>query len=627
MEHKNYNIFYKLNYIFLFYVLIATLSRYLFIPAEYALLPIEIIWVAILATLFLGTYFFEYKKNYHIWKWDSWKTNFDVSLFFLALFALRLYNISKVSLWLDEDTQAGCSTLQFPVAAGAYQSQPPLDMVFTSLGLQVSNFSVLGQRFHAALFSALAGTLIYIFSKITTGSRIVALTLATLFSFQYYVVQYGYEARPLSLALFCEILLFINIFILIDRKSEESLSKNWSLLALSFVYLCTLGLQPVFVVTGLILFLAAMSFYKKDMKSCFWAVLGGLICFIPIQNFIRSYSEFYLIPLNDFGIFKFLSEIKVSNYYILDEFFKPYGYLALLGFMTLALVDFFKKRKIDFSMLFLFFMLSFFCGALIPFYKSRINYALMPRYILSSIPIIFMLFATLIQKILQNRYKNLISAGVVVGLLGGVGYYKHGPLFDLQPVYTKDDLRAAYSEIKKASPDYDKNLVLGLALHSNAWVPTTLLNKSFYYRKDPRGKLYYWYPSIQDYEAELNKKNSQVENIFILYYAYWSDQKLSGPDMLADLNGVQVFRIKLARKDNLADKLVEFIEPVFKKSMSEDKFYISPLEYLVVSYNYLQDYKTRDAYLDLYKKMRTEQYKSGYLDELFKKLEKIKEEK
>jgi hypothetical protein len=531
-----------------------------------------------------------------------------------------------VNLWLDEDTQVGCSILNFPTAAGAYQSQPPLDMVFAALGVHFSDYSVWGQRLHAALFSTLSGVLIYFFTKIMAKSRLLALTLAGLFSFQFYVIEYGYEARPISLSLFCELLLLINLFIALhDADSEEKTNRNWSIGALGFIYLCSLGLQPVFVVAGIICYLGIYSYFKKKFRATLGAVCMAFLCFLPIQNFIKDYSSLYLVDLKGLGIVEFFSEIKADNYYILNEFFKPYGYLALALFVVLLFVSCFKQKSsrqsggVFRSRFFLFFVLGFFCSVLIPFYKSRVNYGVVPRYVIACLPLIFMLLAYELKSLIYAKHRKIASGTLALLLLGGgAGFYNFGPLWSLESAYEKDDLRAVYTEIKKISPDTEKNLVLALALRMDAWYPVTLLNNTFYYRKDPRGQYFYWHPSIEDYEEELKKPSSKIENVFFIYYEAWSEKKLEAPGHVADFRGMQLFRIEVKPGEKLAQKVVDFIEPVFKKTRVEDKLYIAPLEYLIASYHYLHQDKIRNRYIQLYFERRTDQNSSVFLNERIK---------
>lgn len=613
------DIFYSTLIVFYFYAGWALLARYFLIPTYYGFAKAEILWPLLFFIVLVATYLSEKKDIRRVLRRDVLKKNLLFFLVFIGLFIIRFININKVSLWLDEDGQFRSAFRVYPLYGSAGEQQPPLDYQFTAVAVWFLGFSAWAQRLHAALFSALSGALLFEWCRRILKSSWSALVLTIFYAFQFVVVQYGYEARPISLALFLEVLFLHRIYCVLQPEADDFYqSKTWSLTAVSFLYLCSVGMQPPVIVICTLFYLGLVWLFKRQHKQEFLAVARGFLFFLPIQIFITSMSGRYFKKPNGLGILDFLNEVKLDNYWAIQDYFLPIGFLAILLAILFLGRDLIRRRIRDWSSLYFFVTLMIFSSALLPLLRSRVDIFITQRYFVSCLPLIIILFCLQWKNLVEllGKYRNLIGSILITLLgIGAIPYYRFGPLTNLETVYKREDLRGLYAEIKKIQPDTEKSLLLTTGLNELGWYPQIPLTKFFYYKKLDKNKIYELSDSsLSDYERALQKEDLRFEDVFIIHYMSWSQESLSEQNRVTFLQGLELYHIHLEKGQSPARAVADFLEPVAKKAESEGKFYISPIEYLWASYLFLHDESKINEYKNLYLKNRSSQNKSEYIE-------------
>ena len=612
-------LFYNTSILLFGYSTIATLIYYFIEKPSQVFNSYELLWPLTLFTYLVGIVLFEKNEIRKSFSIGFLKLNLDTFFVFILLLGIRFINIHNISVWLDEYNQASMTFFNYPITAGLKQHQPPLDMIFTKIGLLFSDSNVWGLRFHSAFFSAMAGTLFYALIKKISDSYIMALVCVFYFSFHVFVIRFGYEARPVSLGLFIEILFIHHIYsILTEGNNAFYKNKPCSLSALTFVYLCSLGMQPVFIVCATLLFFAIYSYFHRDQLKNFFALLIGFLCFLPIQAKIMLLAPPLFSKTSVFDFQDIFKQLTFENFFILEPFFKPFGYCAFLFLVFIFGYNILKRQSFSRPLLYFLFCVTFFCGVLIPVFKSHINWDLNDYYLLSSLPLVLSLFVLSLSDIariasVKKKFFNLLTLFFAAVCFA---FYSFGPFFNFEKTYPRDDMRASYAEIKRVSGSENKSLVLALCLKNLPWCPDKAIGEALYFKSANASKESYWQRSLDNYYIAL-KTDKPIENVFFIYYESFSRRALNIGNKLASPPGIELYKIPIANNVTLASAVIDFLVPVVQQGLDENAFYTRSLEYLIMSYDHLNDKKNKLHYLGLYKKFRDHENYSTYLDNVY----------
>ena len=537
--------------------------------------------------------------------------NLDFFAVLAALLALRFYFLEHVSIWLDEDFQAVAAWKSYPVAAGVAQHQPPGDFVFTSMGLLVSNYSVWGLRLHAALFSSLAGATLYALAKKFSASRTVALLCVLFYSLHHVVFRYGFEARPISYGLFLELLFFAAVYTecrVIAQKDQPPQPWSASLSAIAFLYLCSVGLQPGFIVVLTIGFFALLSVFRREYLIVFLRLALGLLCFLPLQLaiFLNAPPRF----TRGFSVIGFFDEIRWENFNFLYKFLMPVGYVSVAGVLLYFLWSAFRRKKPELLLLFLFYIAIFFPLTLIPFFRSHISWHLNHYYLISILPPLFLLFSALWGATKVGRLRwALPSAIIPVVLFAGFAPFYQFVNVGRDLELERQDLKGAYSEIRKNALNSD--LTLSFCL-SEGSCPDRAIGKKLYRLPPPSNADE---PSVAIYAHAL-RATPQPQNIFFVHNEPWSQGVTGLKHLFSSPNLASIY--KVSSNENLALAVIDFFEGPVRAGLADNKMYSEAVAYLVASYDYLGDEKSKLHYLNLYKKMALPEGQNAYLNELLR---------
>ena len=535
--------------------------------------------------------------------------NRDFFVVLIGLLALRFYFIEHISVWLDEDFQASLAWKNYPTAAGVIEHQPPGDMIFTKIGLLISNYGVWGLRFHAAVFSALAGSTLYVLAKKFSGSRWLALLCVLFFSTHHLVFKYGFEARPISYGLFLELLFFATLYIeckMATQKDPLLLPWSASLSAITFLYLCSVGLQPGFIVVLTIGFFALVSYFRREYLSIFLRLLFGLLSFLPIQLvLLRDSPPRFTRGLS---IFRFFSEFKRENFLFLNMYLMPIGYFCAIGSLGYFLWCALRRQKTELFFVYLLYISIFFPLILVPFFISHVDWTLNDYYLISILPPLFLLLAYLWGFITIGWWRRYwLPLLVPLVLFAGFAPFYAFVNKERDLAIERQDLKGAYESVRENALSTDLTLSFCLA---DRYCPDWAIAKRLYRLPPPSDEETI---SVFIY-AQALRATPQPQNIFFVYNAEWSHGEPGFKNLFSTHNWAPIY--KVPGNGNLALAVINFFEGPVKAGLAENKVYTEALAFLVASYDFLGDEKNKLHYLSIYKKQAHPEAQSDYLNQL-----------
>lgn len=328
-----------------------------------------------------------------------WPAELAGLLWLLGLLYVRWHWLTSVTLWLDEDYQFLTTLSDGPIQAGAWQHQPPNDLLFTFWSKAWGgNHEVWALRASPGLFSVFAGYIFYRLLYLISASIGISLLGAILFAFELLVARYGYEARPVSHGLFLTISFFFFLELEFLDESRAPEARRWLFAGAATLFLLmALGLQPPFLILGFVLFALVRFVVLKQRQDLHLAMLGtaSVLLFLPIQILIFQNSPPRLSRLPQFSLGHFLEvAMDASSYETLYGLWGSFWWVILGTVSAGILLDqviptrHFRRRLSLFGV-----PLLVFVGLLIPFFKSYVDWSLMPHYVIFSVPLSLALLA------------------------------------------------------------------------------------------------------------------------------------------------------------------------------------------------------------------------------------------
>lgn len=338
----------------------------------------------------------------------------SVLVFGVAL-ATRLYGIESRSIWMDEDAQArrvlqGELSLDL-VQRAATQQQPPIDYFAQYVGLELYGVTPFGARVHAALFGALTVFCFYRFAKrVFSGSAPVFFGTA-LMLLHPLLIYYSQEGRPIACGVLFGTLFLSNLhgFMLLPGTLWRRAWRGLGLLASTWCFLLSVGLQPVILIATAALALFPALFSRKLRFSVAGAWLSLAAAFAlawPVLASVIAQSPQYVerAPFSE-RLTRVLAKLAEPPFHAwqvqLGELLAPLWPLVLLlvGLGVWGLVSDFKRRDQPALLMFTAFtalvtlIFPWLLGAV---FAALVKYPLKPRYFVTLVPAVVMLLALLL---------------------------------------------------------------------------------------------------------------------------------------------------------------------------------------------------------------------------------------
>jgi hypothetical protein len=568
-------------------------------------------WMWPLQLLFVAVSLRYNVKDSQSLKIKSWIPEIDTALVFSILLIARFALMEKYSVWFDEHIQALAATTYYPVQGGSTQHQPPADMALMNTGLWLFGNSILGLRFHSCLFSALNGTAFYLLAKHISRSKFFALLTTFFFCTHHLVVRYGFEARPISLGLFMELLFLAAILSQLESGNKPAKEGFW-LSGVTVLYLTTLGLQPPFVVSLTMVFLLLSSVVNRTHFFTAIQILTGLLVFAPLQAVIYFASPPRFTIGGIFSPQAIWSNLKIKNFFFLKEYYDPFGFVCFALLILFLLFAYLRKIKYDLTTILFAFLCFFLPLTLVPYFLGHVAWALNDYYVISLLPLILMLLVSLwrnLGTVLPQTPKYKYGLCCLIFLIAIPRYEfvnKKFKLYEQRP-----DLKGAYRAVEENRSQGD--LLLSFCM-TEAFCPDILIAKPFYLSDDEKGLQVT--PSVLIYENAL-KSGLKPKNVFLILSKDWQTPEPGKSFLFSKLNLVSVYKVPL--KSNLAETIIDFFKPLQQSAETGNHIYPEVLSYLVASYKFLGDQKEMEKYLEIYKNKPASLSNNDYLANILRK--------
>jgi hypothetical protein len=283
---------------------------------------------------------FEIKKNGII--------KFLLIILCLASFTIITYgDFYTAPIWLDEYTHLMYSKENI-VYWSATQQQPPGGYIFSSFLTKIFGESHLTIRLTAfvPMLSALILALSYI-NKVKTN-LLGSVLITFLFGLDPDMRYLSLEGRSIAYAIFSMILFIIAL----DEYLKEKNINSWmQLTAYGFVFLASVGMQPLFLIALALVYLFFIKMiFKTNHDALLFSFIVSLLAFSPVQLMIQNIatlqSKFYFNIYE--RILNWYTNFNIIRYidYITSDIFQHWFSFGLL-ISAVIIISTSKNKKHD----------------------------------------------------------------------------------------------------------------------------------------------------------------------------------------------------------------------------------------------------------------------------------------
>lgn len=357
---------------------------------------------------------------------------------------LRLYNLTKISLWHDEAFSA--LLVKYPWGEMFYRIgldvHPPLYYVFLRIWHYIFGHSLFSLRAMSVLFGVGTIVLVYFFIKRFFNNKAAALTAALLVAVNPFQIQYVTEARMYTMGAFFAVLAAFLLGLALEHtltyyKQKKRIVKSkmlWSYVGftLSASILMYTHYYLLFTVAALGLY-GLWFLYKNfglQFKKYLWLILSGvglIILYLPwLQWFFYQYKQvgagYWIPPMDMWSIPHTLYEltIRIAN-----------PSKVLLALVTIAalwiIISFLKRYSNPEKWLALAVFLAPFGGAILFAILAKLqggdSSVYLVRYFIFASSFLLIIIALWMQQIRVRGLRAILIILLVATNLFSVGYY------------------------------------------------------------------------------------------------------------------------------------------------------------------------------------------------------------
>lgn len=312
-----------------------------------------------------------------------------IIILFIGL-VLRLKNINFYSFWYDElfsvDFSYPSRTFNQMIQLTVEDVHPPFYQILLWLWFKVFGVS----EFIARSLSVCIGILTIIASYVLAKEfydKKISLTIAFIFSTNFFLIWYSQEARSYQLTILLSILSYLYFYRTLIYNDNKNLFLFW-LVTIAWMY--THYFSFFIISTQIIFAIIFLIFFTKDKKKLIKIIsISAVIFFISLLPLLP-----YIINIVNNDTFYFLK--KPSSLYFLTHIHYYFGYGGIFFVLFSFLISIYfifknkleKKEKIFLSMFFTWLIF----GYLILYIKSTYSFSLVQlRYTIVMIPPIVIL--------------------------------------------------------------------------------------------------------------------------------------------------------------------------------------------------------------------------------------------
>ncbi len=212
-----------------------------------------------------------------------------ISVILLLAFIVRIYGITKESIWLDESFSIYNAQQPLKVILSLKDTNPPLHTIILSIFIKFFGTGMFWVRLPSLIFGVLSVYLTYLFCKKFLNEKI-GLISATLLALSRLNIFYSQEARTYSLLTFLSILSMF-YFMSYAKTFYKNHLAYYSISTIILLYSHYFAL--LILLTQNIFLLILIN--KKYLKLKYWAFAQSIILFVFLLTFLNLLSQFNLI--------------------------------------------------------------------------------------------------------------------------------------------------------------------------------------------------------------------------------------------------------------------------------------------------------------------------------------------
>lgn len=357
-------------------------------------------------------------KIFNVRKVFNLNRNKTMVIFILCLVSLlagffNVYTQYSRGIENPELAQFSMSLSENTIEASYRQQQPPLDYYFSAFSNSLFGENKWAIRFHAVLFYLILSFILPFGLWFFCSSLWITVVGIILFFLNHVVRLHAVDARPLNVTLLTG---FIFLFFYLSYyNSSHSDKKDFSpIITSQYLFVMSIGLQPVVVIISLFVFSFCFFFNdKKDVfkKLFFSNIITGFLSlpfYIQMWLFGRSAYKFQKISFG--SINSYIANLNIS-YFIEKYFFIFYEQMSFsfLTFTVGLIIVWFLRKSVEKRTLMLFSSLLLFPFFYDPIFNICLVWKGLNNWYVISFSLVLILFSVLslkeIDKYLIKRWK------------------------------------------------------------------------------------------------------------------------------------------------------------------------------------------------------------------------------
>ncbi len=380
------------------------------------------------------------------------KTHFAILSITLLGIIVRLYNLTKISLWHDEAFSAllikySWGEMMYRIGLDVH---PPLYYIVLRIWHYIFGYSLFSLRLMSVAFGVATVSLVYIFIKKYFDVK-TALIAGLLVAINPFSVQYVTEARMYTMGALLAVLgaIFLAKALNLTKDYYENSNTNKKSLILNYVGFILASAAMIYTHYYLLFTVGMLGayglwfnikFFKWDIKKYWLIILSGisiLILFIPwLKVFLFQYKQvgsgYWIPPINVWSVPQTL-------YDLLIHIGQPGNIIMILvlAFVILVCVQVIKTYNQPEKYLILFTFLAPFIGSLLFALLAKLSGSnssvYLVRYFLFASPFLLMLVSLWITKIKIYGLKTIALIVLIIINLFSIAYYWQELKVDKKP--------------------------------------------------------------------------------------------------------------------------------------------------------------------------------------------------
>lgn len=320
------------------------------------------------------------------------KNSKKIYLYFFIVFFLnflfKIFYLDYSSFWFDEIISVHSASLDFGLIkhVSEWDKNPPFYYYCLSVWIKLINDSEFIVRLLSVVFSSLAAGFVFILAN-KWFNKTTAIISSFLFLSSDVLHYYSHEARAYSLIL---LLSLISTYYYFKLKESYSYKFMIALGIVNFLMIYTHYISGIIIIFQTIL---GFIYFEKKQKMYFFYSLGVLIGLVLLRftkkqilliiAFNSTEKTFWLQKSNYAYLKEVMSEFLLNQFLLIP-------FLVLI-FLSVLILKFKNYKSMNFEVLY--FSLIGFGSITIVFILGKITPIFLDRYLIFSIPFIFILVA------------------------------------------------------------------------------------------------------------------------------------------------------------------------------------------------------------------------------------------